>query len=114
MGFNMTKHDFILIAVLLLLALGGFLVYSLFFGAEGQTVRICIDGEIYREIPLDSDAEIEIPGLVGSCRLLISDGSADMTEADCPNQICVNHRPVSRSGETIICLPNRVSVEIME
>lgn len=55
---------------------------------------------------------IKIPGTVGECILVIKDGEAYMQEADCPNQICVHHSPVSHKGETIVCLPNRVIIEI--
>ena len=44
--------------------------------------------------------------------LVIKDGRADMTDADCPDRICVNHRPVSQEGETIVCLPHKVVVEV--
>ena len=55
---------------------------------------------------------IEIPGKIGTCILTIKDGKADMTFADCPNQICVHHEAIMNKGETIVCLPNRVVVEI--
>ncbi len=55
---------------------------------------------------------IKIPGKVGEGILIIKDGEAYMQEADCPNQICVHHSPVSHKGETIVCLPNRVIIEI--
>ena len=35
-----------------------------------------------------------------------------MIDADCPDQLCVNQRAVSADNESIICLPNRVIVEI--
>ena len=57
---------------------------------------------------------IEIPGKVGKCILVISDGKADMESADCPNQICVHHGAISHTGETIVCLPNRVVIEVIE
>lgn len=57
---------------------------------------------------------IEIPGKVGKCILVISDGKADMESADCPNQICVHHSAISHTGETIVCLPNRVVIEVVE
>ncbi len=44
--------------------------------------------------------------------LLIKDGQASMTEADCPDLICVHHKPVSREGETIVCLPHKLVVEV--
>ncbi len=55
---------------------------------------------------------IEIPGKIGTCILTIKDGKADMTYADCPNQICVHHAAIMNVGETIVCLPNRVVVEV--
>ena len=43
---------------------------------------------------------------------MIENGSVVMEWADCPDQLCVNHRSISRDGESIICLPNRVVVSI--
>ena len=45
--------------------------------------------------------------------LMIKDGQADMTEAECPDQICVEHKSISKNKETIVCLPNKVIVEIV-
>ncbi len=42
----------------------------------------------------------------------IKNGRVSVINADCENQICVNHRSVSRKGEAIVCLPNKLSVEI--
>ena len=35
-----------------------------------------------------------------------------MIEADCPDQLCVHQKKISMNHESIICLPNRVVVEI--
>jgi len=35
-----------------------------------------------------------------------------MLEADCRDGICVDHTPISLNGETIICLPHRLVIEI--
>ena len=45
-------------------------------------------------------------------RLEIRGGYAQMVWADCPDQVCVNHRSINRDGESIICLPNQVVVSI--
>ena len=42
----------------------------------------------------------------------IKDGKVSVIEASCKNQVCVKHSPVSRSGESIVCLPNRLVVRI--
>ena len=44
--------------------------------------------------------------------LVIKDGEASMTEADCPDGICVAHRPIKNTGESIVCLPHKIVVEI--
>ena len=43
---------------------------------------------------------------------MIKNGKADMTEADCPDKLCVHQKPVSKNHESIICLPNKVIVEV--
>ena len=57
---------------------------------------------------------IEIPGKVGICVMVIDGTKVYMESADCPNQICVHHGAISHTGETIVCLPNRVVIEIVE
>ena len=43
----------------------------------------------------------------------ITDGSVVMEAADCRDQVCVHHKPVSSKGESIICLPHRLVAEIV-
>lgn len=43
----------------------------------------------------------------------VSDGRVVVEAADCKDQICVRHKPVSSRGESIICLPHRLVVEIV-
>lgn len=45
--------------------------------------------------------------------LSVTDGRVSMAAADCRDQICVRHRPVSAGGESIICLPHRFVIEIL-
>ena len=42
----------------------------------------------------------------------IKNGKVRVSSADCKNQICVNHKPISKKGESIICLPNKVLAEV--
>lgn len=45
--------------------------------------------------------------------LSVSDGKVVVESADCKDQICVRHKSVSSKGESIICLPHRLVVEIV-
>ena len=45
--------------------------------------------------------------------LVIKDGKAEMKSAICPDKICVKHRPIDKSGQTIVCLPEKIVVKII-
>ncbi len=111
------KNDFIIMGCILIAALIIFLLYRLAFagGTGGNCVAVSVnDGiDFYEEYPLDEDAKIVIPSAIGTNTLLIEAGSVDMIFADCPDKICVNHRPISADGESIICLPAKIVVTII-
>jgi len=106
------KKDIILLGVILVLALAGFLVFK-FTQKDGKMVVVTVDGAVYKEYPLNKDFSTTIYGVNGSTNLLvIKDGYADVTEASCPDKICVKSRKINKTGESIICLPNKVVVKI--
>ena len=76
----------------------------------GGFVRISVDGTAVSEHPLDTDGEYEIGG--GTNILVIKDGKAYMKYATCPDGLCKNQGKIHLSGERIVCLPNRVLVEV--
>lgn len=78
----------------------------------GASVRVTVDGALYGEYSLSKEQSIFIESASGYNRLLIKNGSAYMAEADCPDKYCMDYKPVSRGGETIICLPHRLVVEV--
>ena len=109
------KNDIILIGAILVLALVAYVGITLFQGANTHDAEavVLIDGEEYGSFPLDTDVveRLELPD--GSYNVLvIENGKADVTEASCPDGICVNHRAVSKQNQSITCLPNKLVVEI--
>ena len=109
----MKKKDIILIASLLILAVIGLFAVKYFQREEGATVIISIDGREYGRYSLDSEETIEIRDELGYNVVHISGGYADVTSADCPDQICVDHAPIRFNNETIVCLPHKLVVEIL-
>ena len=105
------KNDIIFIAVLLALTLvfGGF--YFLSHG-EGDTVVVKIGAELYGEYPLYEDRTVEIRSGEAVNLLIIEGGYARMEYASCRDGVCVARGAISRDGESIICRPNGVSVEV--
>ena len=105
----MNKNDWILAAGIILAA-ALILVFKLVRDDGGQNeVAVTVHGEEFGSYSLAEDQTIDIDG---TNRLVIEDGTARMEWADCPDQVCVNHRAVSRNGESIICLPNEVVVSV--
>lgn len=109
----MKKADFILIAVVVALA-GVLLIFLYGQSGSGAYVQIEINGEMVETLPLDTDTTYEIrTENDGENTLVIKDGCAKMTQANCPDGICTNHMKISRNGESIICLPHKVIVTVV-
>ena len=106
----MKKNDWILVAVILVLAGIGFLIYTDLGRQAAGIVKVTVDGELFGTYSLKKEQEIKIKD---TNYLMIKDGQAHMMEADCPDQVCVEHISISKNKETIVCLPNKVIVEIV-
>lgn len=109
------RNDVILAAVILVIAVAG-LLFVKFTKVQGNNVVVKIDGvETYR-YSLDENIEFEIKtgkDNQDSNVVVIEDGKVRVAGADCPDGICVEYRPVSYVGETIVCLPHKVVIEIV-
>ena len=110
MKIKLKKKDWALIAIVLCVAALAFLLHETVGGSGAGRVVVKVAGEIEGVYDLSEDQEIEING--GTNILQIKGGKADMVEADCPDQLCVHQKSISRTGESIICLANRVTAEI--
>jgi hypothetical protein len=111
------KRDLILLAGILAAAVLIYVVFWYTHQEVGAQVVVTVDGETYGTYdlnPADGKAQtIEITkDKTVTNLLIIEDGKADMTQADCPDKLCVHQKAISATGETIVCLPNKVVVEI--
>ena len=104
----MKKKDFIFIfLVLLVLAVSFPIIKNTAKG--GNTVKITVDGKVFAEMPLSQNCEIPINN---TNIAVIENGSVYMKYASCPDKLCMHQGKVSDSSRKIICLPNRVVIEI--
>ena len=108
----MKKLDFIIIGCVVLIAGGLYFSGILSPGDYGGYAVVYVDGDKKAEYSLSEDSENIINGIGGVNKLVIENGRAKMTEADCPDNVCVNHTPIYRENESIVCLPHKVVVEI--
>lgn len=108
------KRDIILVLSMVIIAAAAFLIINFAVKKDGSYAVIKVDGNVIKTLDLNSgETTIEVNGYQGGVnKVVINDGKVSMTEADCPDELCVKTGKISRVGETIVCLPHRVVVEI--
>ena len=104
----MKKKELIFIGVLLLLP--GILWYVMRFSKDNSSgsIRITVDGKEYGIYSLNKDQTIHI-GDTNVCE--IKNGLATMTDASCPDHLCMYQGSIGEKGGLIVCLPNKVVIE---
>ena len=105
--------DILLIVGILILAMAGFFAWKK-LQKPGAYVDIMVDGNSVKTMQLNQDACYEVKQKVGVNTVVVQDGSVTVQNADCPDKICEKHQAINRTGETIICLPHKLVVEIKE
>lgn len=104
------RFDLILIAILLAVSLVAVGV-SLLTQRAGSYAIVKVDGVTVLECPLGKDGEYILGD--GSNTLVVEGGEVYMKEADCPTKSCVNVGKIKYSGQSIVCLPNKITVLIV-
>ena len=106
--------------VILIVLLAGVLLTRPMTAVEEDMVIITIDGKEYTRVPLSKPQTVTVRQDSGCVNVVeISDHGAVMLSSTCDNQLCVNMGEVTVDNwefrpnqQFIICLPNRVSIEL--
>ena len=78
------------------------------FFSQGASARVFINNTLWKEIALDRDNTIVLPHMV----LLVKKGKIEVLHSNCPQGICKHQGWISRPGQSIVCVPNHVLIEI--
>lgn len=80
-------------------------------GLSGSELTVrTLDGVV--QVSLLEDDVHTVNGPLGPSRLVVADGKAKLESAPCPLKICEGMGPVKRAGEVIVCLPNRIAIQV--
>lgn len=111
MHLQKSSHKFwaILFSLLALLCVGVIVLMHLLPG--GHTAVIYKDGEEIERISLDAVTQSYTISLDGNI-ILVEPGRIRMQSADCPDKLCVHQGVLTAQGR-IVCLPNRVIIEMV-
>ena len=110
----MRKKEILLTTAVLLAAGGLFLLQRTAALSGGDGIAAVYEGkERTAAYPLSEDIEVTLrPQGGGYNRLVIRDGEAWIEEADCPDRLCAGQGHISKTGQSLICLPHKLTVTI--
>ena len=109
------RNDGILAAVIIVIAVAVLLFMNL-TKVPGNSVIVKVDGVETQRYSLEENIEFEIKTGKNNEEfnlVVIENGKVSVIDADCPDGICEDYRPIAFVGETIICLPHKVVIEIV-
>ncbi|MEA3423273.1 MAG: NusG domain II-containing protein [Bacillota bacterium] len=111
----MKKNDYVIIVLILLVALAVYIGNEIINqNYSDKNVEIYSDGQlVYQSVLIESTNDVFIiDNELGYNKIVIEDGIVSMLEADCKDQVCVLSKAISKPGESIVCLPHKVVVQI--
>ena len=105
------KGDVLAIALVALVAL----VVLICFLPKSQTgsveAQVYQEGALLKTLPLDADTSFDVVGKYTNT-ITVENGKIAITASDCPGEDCVRCGWMEHAGRSIVCLPNKVVVEI--
>jgi hypothetical protein len=119
------KEKYVLLAVLLLILVSGAITWKFAYrsnniGDGPLFVEIIVDGDIYTKERLlfqEGKKEIAVPLSSGGKAVVVMDHDSvyvpPMPKELCPLGICSRMGPISKPGQSIICMPNKMIIRIL-
>jgi len=111
------KMDIVIIIILLAISFIPYIIlknYKSGYNGDNYAV-ISIDGKEQKRVELTDglDEEFILESSYGINKVVIHDGEIGIVEANCKDEICINEGFIGKVGERIVCLPNRLVIEIV-
>lgn len=110
---KVTRSEKLLIAVIVLFSIAAILWNwsgDSKNGKNGGMVAINYGGKLLEKVGLEKDTIIVLPNR--EMKIEVKDSRVRAAWSDCPNQLCVNRGWIKTAGEIIVCVPNKVLIEI--
>lgn len=102
--------DWLLIAGII--ALSVLFIPLLHSAGQGRVALVRVGDSLVEELALDHDQKLVVLGRLGETEIEVRGGKARVIRSPGPWKLCLRRGWISRPGEMLICLPNRVTVEI--
>ncbi len=109
----MKRLDILLVVFVLAVAA---VLYGVTMGnaKQGGTATVTVDGEVKKELPLSQNTTYRLETEKGYNVIEIKDGKAKVIEADCRDGLCTEQKSISKTGESIVCLPHKTVIMVTD
>lgn len=112
----MKRKELLIILLIIIVSIFiWFANYLLKTNKDKAYLLITVNGSTYQEVPFNDRTNIDpitVNTPLGYNTFIIENGAVRVTEADCPDLVCVYTTPASKVGDMIVCLPHKVVFEI--
>lgn len=108
----MNKKNIVLIGIVLIIA-GICFCMNLLSMQKGYSVEVIVNGKLSQTYSLQDNQKVVLNGYQnGINELVIQNRRVYISNADCKDKLCVHHKPIQNVGESIVCLPHRLVIQI--
>lgn len=105
----MKKKELIFIFCIISAVIVSYLLVNKKNASKYDTVTVMQNGKLYCTKPLNTDCEFTVGN---TNTVTVKNGYVYMSAADCPDKLCIKQGKISDSSKKIICLPNKIIVEV--
>lgn len=81
---------------------------------KNPTAEIYLGGELLKTVPLSEECEFTVECAEGYNVVTVRGGAVSVTDADCPDKVCVRTGAVSGGAVPIVCLPHRLEIRVAD
>ena len=108
------RFDTLVALTVALLAIVSALLFYLPRSQTGVlTVVVTVSGQEVQRTPLSDFTAADVAHNGYTLHIAAVDGGVAVTSSDCPTQDCVHTGRISRAGQSIVCLPAQVAVQLV-
>ena len=112
-GKRSNRFWLVILGVLLLAAVIG-LIFVHSQRETGAEVQVLQGGKVTDTLSLGENVTRRYESGNGGYNIVeVREGKVSVTEASCPDKVCVNHGPTDQTADPIVCLPHTLVVQVL-
>ena len=111
MSTKINKHDLVLILIIIVISIV-FIVINNLNSKKGNIAKVYYNSKLIKTIDLSIDKEYTVKGYNGNVKIKVKNNKIKVLEEKSPKHLCSKQGYISKSYESIICLPNKIVIEI--